>query len=275
MPGKIYLHFQELTVWPESGMSVFWREMKQGRGPLFILYFCELLNKIPGVLCRHFSIVFPLKTGEIGSWYRKKSIKIHPIGRSDEKAYDTNESYLRKLEVLNDLSFHQVLVARYIIRPLHSDLTWMVHLLWRRVLVTECWPKFKLWFFYGTAAGLSEKFKITSLSRSFFFNGLLAESQATTGKRVVQKIRAVEPSSCVGVANGFVVANKVVFNSVHGGCYNVKPSGYFSHCPSQETGGWFTWSLHDLLLFLGNDYKQNLKLKVHKIIISQLGDYFS
>ena len=59
-------------------MSVFWGEMKQGRSPLFIFNFGELLDEVPGILRRHLSIIFPFKAGEIGSWHRYLFIRVPP-----------------------------------------------------------------------------------------------------------------------------------------------------------------------------------------------------
>jgi len=59
-------------------MSVFWGEMKQGGSPLFIFYFGELPDEVPGVLCRHLSIIFPFKAGEIGSWHRYLIVRNTP-----------------------------------------------------------------------------------------------------------------------------------------------------------------------------------------------------
>ena len=59
-------------------MSVFWGEMKQGRSPLFIFHFGELLYEVPGILRRHLSIIFPFKAGEIGSWHRFMIIRDSP-----------------------------------------------------------------------------------------------------------------------------------------------------------------------------------------------------
>ena len=59
-------------------MSVFWGEMKQGRSPLFIFHFGELLDEVPGILRRHLSIIFPFKAGEIGSWHRFMIIRDSP-----------------------------------------------------------------------------------------------------------------------------------------------------------------------------------------------------
>ena len=59
-------------------MSVFRGEMKQGRSPLFIFHFGELPDEIPGVLCRHLSIIFPFKAGEIGGWHRYLVVRNTP-----------------------------------------------------------------------------------------------------------------------------------------------------------------------------------------------------